>query len=95
MQTFRVQVSLGLLQVPHEATVRRRPQLSFALRAPQSARCHAQNSAFDWLTQPQTFASPSPPQVKGDEQVPQLPVRASPQSSTQLTLPQSKPRSSQ
>lgn len=65
------------------------PQLSFPIASPHSTCSRAQKPAFDSGAQPQTFATPAPPQVREPVQVPQLTVRERPQVSTPVTLSQS------
>jgi hypothetical protein len=70
-------------------TVRVAPQLSVPVKLPQFLPWREQKVAFDSAAQPQTFVVPPPPQVAGDEQVPQLvTVRIVPQLSLAVRLPQ-------
>lgn len=53
----------GKAQVPHEVTVRARPQLSVPLKAPHFFPRRSQKAASVSGGQPQTLAVPPPPQV--------------------------------
>ena len=70
------------------------PQLSLATTVPQFLPRREQNWESDSALQPQTLATPPPPQVWGEAQVedPQLTVRPMPQLSMELTEPQFLPR---
>jgi len=82
----------GEVQVPQEETVRLTPQLSVPLTEPQFLPRREQKVALDsgvQLVVPQTLATPPPPQVAGEVQVPQEEtVRVTPQLSAPVTEPQ-------
>jgi hypothetical protein len=63
------QVWPGVVQVPHEVTVRLVPQLSAAVTFPQFLPSRAQNAVSVSAVQPQTLVV-TPPQVCGAVQVP-------------------------
>jgi hypothetical protein len=78
------------LHVPHEATVRGLPQLSFAVTVPQFAPARAQNAASVSGVQPHTPDTPPPPhETPVPPHVPHAAtVREAPQLSLSVTLPQ-------
>jgi hypothetical protein len=78
----------GDVHVPHDVTVRDVPQLSAAVTAPQFFPTRAQNAWSVSAAQPHTFAVPPPAQLCGNVHVPQIAVRAAPQLSLAVTLPQ-------
>ena len=83
--------TLGLTQLPHEATVRNWPQLSVPERPPQLVPVRVQNCASLSGVQPHWLAAPPPPHVWAPVQVPQLTVRLAPQLSMVVTPPQRAP----
>jgi hypothetical protein len=85
--TLAVQIC-GEVQVPHEATVRLVPQLSFAVTPSQFFPRRVQNVASLSAVHPHTLAAPPPPQVWGVVHVPQSVVRDVPQLSAAVRLPQ-------
>jgi hypothetical protein len=84
-------------QLPGQfATVRGAPQLSVPLNDPHTLPRREQNVASDSLVHPHTFGVPPPLQVSGALQLPQLcTVRATPQLSVPVTVPQALPRREQ
>jgi hypothetical protein len=80
----------GEVHVPHDATDRVTPQLSWAVTPPQFFPSRVQNVASASPVQPHTFAAPPPPHVTPvPEQVPhEGTVRFVPQLSAAVTLPQ-------
>src|SRR5438132_1257986 len=86
----------GAVQLPQVAAVREAPQLSVPVTLPQFLLSAAQNAASLWGVQPQTLAVPPPAQVCGAVQLPhEEAVRAAPQLSVPVTLPQFLPSAEQ
>jgi hypothetical protein len=83
----------GEVQLP-QFTVRDVPQLSGAVTEPQFLPRRVQKAELLSGVQdvPQTFATPPPPQVAGEVQLPQFTVRDVPQLSGAVTEPQFLPR---
>jgi hypothetical protein len=83
----------GVVQLPHEVTVRMTPQLSGPVNAPQTRLWREQNTPSDSGMQAQVFDAA---QVCGMVQVPQLAtVRMTPQLSLAVTWPHVLPRRAQ
>jgi hypothetical protein len=81
-------------QVPHDDTGRTAPQRSTAEMAPHVAAFAVHSSASVSAEQPQTLATPPPPQVRPvpEQKVLSVTVRVTPQLSGAVTVPQSLPR---
>jgi hypothetical protein len=85
-QTLLAPQVWGAVHVPHEATVREMPQLSFAVTPPQFLPSREQNAPSLSVVQLHTFGVPLPPHVDGEVHVPhEATVRPDPQLSLAVT----------